>query len=96
MSAHGSSNTGAKGSTGMTGSVPTPANAHLGGDKPKAFDAQGAIGKQFTEEGALGGAAQSIGGPLAKDGAIGKQFTAEGSIGGSVQNALGGEKKRSN
>lgn len=36
------------GSGGMAGSVQTPANAHLGHDKPKAFDADGAIGKQFT------------------------------------------------
>lgn len=36
------------GSGGMAGSVQTPANSHLGHDKPKAFDADGAIGKQFT------------------------------------------------
>ncbi|KAK5633152.1 hypothetical protein RRF57_008866 [Xylaria bambusicola] len=48
MSAHGSSNTGSKTSTGMASSTTTPANAGLGGDKPKAFDAEGTIGKQFT------------------------------------------------
>lgn len=56
------------------------------------FDASGAVGKQFTTDGALGGAAQAVGGPFDKEGAIGKQFTTEGSIGGSVQNALGGGK----
>ncbi|KXJ91810.1 hypothetical protein Micbo1qcDRAFT_203860 [Microdochium bolleyi] len=98
MSAHNSSATGAKyaSGTGMASSTQTPANSHLGTDKPKAFDEQGAIGKQFTEQGALGGAAQAVGGPLAKDGAIGKQFTTDGAIGGSVQNALGGTKGQSN
>lgn len=49
MSAHNSSATGAKaGSGGMSSATSTPANAHLGGDKPKVFDEQGAIGKQFT------------------------------------------------
>lgn len=48
MSAHGSSSTGSKTSTGMASQVKTPANAHIGEDKPKMFDAQGSIGKQFT------------------------------------------------
>lgn len=62
--------------------------------KPKAFDAQGAVGKQFTaEEGVIGGTANKIGGPLAKDGFVGKQFTTEGSIGGTIQSAMGGSKK---
>ncbi|RYP87413.1 hypothetical protein DL769_000509 [Monosporascus sp. CRB-8-3] len=61
MSSHGSSNTGSKTSTGTASSITTPANAGIGGDKPKVFDEQGAIGKQFTEKGALGGAAQAIG-----------------------------------
>ncbi|KAI1417107.1 hypothetical protein F5Y13DRAFT_185941 [Hypoxylon sp. FL1857] len=96
MSSHGSSNTGSKTSTGMSSQVKTPATAGIGEDKPKAFDAQGSIGKQFTEEGAIGGAAQKVGGPLDKEGMIGKQFTTEGSIGGSVQSALGGKSGRSN
>ncbi|KAI0815529.1 hypothetical protein F5Y07DRAFT_183346 [Xylaria sp. FL0933] len=96
MSAHGSSNTGSKTSTGMASQAKTPATAGLGEDKPKAFDAEGTIGKQFTEQGALGGAAQKIGGPLDKEGMIGKQFTTEGSIGGSVQSTMGGTKGRSN
>ncbi|KAK9415244.1 hypothetical protein SUNI508_02092 [Seiridium unicorne] len=96
MSAHGSSNTGSKTTGGMSSSTTTPANAGIGEDKPKAFDAQGAIGKQFTEQGALGGAAQSIGGPFSKDGAIGSAFTTEGGIGGSVQNAMGGKRNGGN
>lgn len=44
-------------------------------------------------EGALGGAAQKVGGPLDKDGMIGKQFTTEGSLGGTVQEKMGGTKK---
>ncbi|KAF4550713.1 Hypothetical protein D9617_16g015020 [Elsinoe fawcettii] len=59
------------------------------GTGTSAFDASGAIGKQFTTSGALGGTAQKIGGPFDKDGAIGKQFTTAGSIGGSVQEHLG-------
>lgn len=43
-------------------------------------------------EGAIGGVAQKVGGPLDKDGAIGKQFTTDGSIGGTVQENLGGTK----
>ncbi|KAI9896291.1 hypothetical protein N3K66_008463 [Trichothecium roseum] len=61
--------------------------------KAKAMDAQGAIGKQFTTEGALGGAAQKVGGPLDKEGMIGKQFTTEGSLGGTMQDKMGGTKK---
>ena len=48
MSSHGSSNTGSKTSTGMASATRTPATAGIGEDKPKAFDAQGSIGKQFT------------------------------------------------
>lgn len=44
------------------------------------------------ENGALGGTAQAVGGPLDKDGVIGKQFTTDGVIGGTVQSALGGKK----
>jgi hypothetical protein len=47
-------------------------------------------------EGALGGMAQKIGGPMDKEGMIGKQFTTEGSIGGTVQNMMGGKREKSN
>lgn len=36
-------------------------------------------------EGAIGGTAQSIGGPLDKQGMVGKHFGADGSIGGTAQ-----------
>ncbi|KAK3352688.1 hypothetical protein B0T25DRAFT_567956 [Lasiosphaeria hispida] len=81
---------------GTAGLTKTPANSSLGVDKPKMFDAQGAIGKQFTEDGALGRQAQSIGGPLDKGGMVGSQFTEHGSIGGTVQNMMGGTKKTAN
>lgn len=42
-----------------------------------------------TAEGALGGTAQKIGGPLSADGMVGKHFTEGGAIGGSVQQTLG-------
>lgn len=38
------------GSGGMSGVTPTPANSRVGADKPKALDAEGAVGKQFTGE----------------------------------------------
>lgn len=48
MSAHGSSNTGAKQTGGMASATKTPATAGVGDPQPRAFDAQGIIGKQFT------------------------------------------------
>ncbi|KAK4152331.1 hypothetical protein C8A00DRAFT_44589 [Chaetomidium leptoderma] len=81
---------------GMAAATQTPANAHLGQDKPGLFDQQGSVGKQFTPEGAIGGTAQKIGGPLDKEGMVGKQFTAGGSIGGTVQDMMGGMSKKSN
>jgi hypothetical protein len=48
----------------------------------------------FVEaEGAIGGTAQKIGGPLDKGGMIGSQFTTGGTIGGMVQNKLAGIEK---
>ncbi|AEO60863.1 hypothetical protein MYCTH_37941 [Thermothelomyces thermophilus ATCC 42464] len=90
------SHVGPKSTGGKASAVQTPANSHLGQDKPGIFDEQGAVGKQFTPEGALGGAAQKVGRPLDKEGVIGKQFTTEGSIGGTVQNMMGGASKKSN
>ncbi|MCJ1249113.1 hypothetical protein MMC30_006336 [Trapelia coarctata] len=49
------------------------------------FDKQGTIGKHFTPDGAIGGTAQKVGGPLDKDGMIGKHFNADGAIGGAAQ-----------
>jgi len=45
-----SSHIGPKSTGGMAAETQTPANRDLGVDKPKAFDAQGTIGKQFTGE----------------------------------------------
>ncbi|KAK4098318.1 hypothetical protein N658DRAFT_561165 [Parathielavia hyrcaniae] len=91
------SHVGPKATGGKASATQTPANAHLGQNKPAVFDEQGAIGKQFTPEGSLGGMAQKVGGPMDKEGMIGKQFTTEGSIGGAVQNMMGGQgMKKSN
>ena len=46
------------------------------------------------EQGALGGAAQKVGGPFDKEGMIGKQFTDKGAIGGTVQDTMGGTKEK--
>lgn len=48
----------------------------------------------LAEQGAVGGMAEKIGGPLSKDGAIGKQFTTDGSVGGNVQSTMGGMKDK--
>ncbi|KAF1355039.1 hypothetical protein BDV97DRAFT_95773 [Delphinella strobiligena] len=66
-----------------------PVGEKTTGTGTSAFDSQGSIGKQFTTDGVLGGAAQKIGGPFDKDGSIGKAFSTSGSIGGSVQETLG-------
>ncbi|KAI1136199.1 hypothetical protein F5Y05DRAFT_391931 [Hypoxylon sp. FL0543] len=70
-----------------------PAGEKTTGTASSAFDSAGIVGKQFTTEGAVGGTAQKLGGPLSEDGAIGKQFTDTGSIGGAIQNTLGSQKK---
>ena len=49
------------------------------------FDKSGALGKQFTTAGSIGGAAQKVGGPFDKEGMVGKQFTEQGSLGGTAQ-----------
>jgi hypothetical protein len=41
---------GPKETGGKASATQTPANAHLGKDKPGMFDAQGSVGKQFTRE----------------------------------------------
>ncbi|KAI4153978.1 MAG: hypothetical protein LQ340_001955 [Diploschistes diacapsis] len=84
-------NSATKGGVDFTDSIHE--GAHQGqaaGDKTtghgtSVFDKQGAIGKHFTEQGALGGTAQNVGGPFDKEGAIGKQFTTQGGIGGMAQ-----------
>ena len=44
------SSTGPQSTSGKATATQTPANAHLGQDKPGLFDEQGAVGKQFTRE----------------------------------------------
>jgi len=46
----------------------------------------------FKADGALGGTAQKIGGPLDKEGMVGKNFNADGKIGGMVQENLADKK----
>ncbi|KEY72878.1 hypothetical protein S7711_09975 [Stachybotrys chartarum IBT 7711] len=58
--------------------------------QPKVLDERGAVGKQFTEHGTVGGTAQKLGGAFDKRGVIGKLFTTEGSIGGTIQSNMGG------
>jgi hypothetical protein len=70
----------------FTGQWPTPSLVQLHDNESNLVGIQ--------EQGALGGTAAKIGGPLDKDGVIGKQFTTEGSIGGTVQNAMGGQKDK--
>lgn len=44
------SHVGPRSTGGKASATQTPANAHLGQDKPGLFDEQGSIGKQFTRE----------------------------------------------
>ncbi|KAK3400024.1 hypothetical protein B0T20DRAFT_174758 [Sordaria brevicollis] len=90
------SHVGPKATGGKVGAVRTPANSDMGATKPKpkAFDSHGAIGKQFTETGAIGQIGEAVGGPLSSEGIIGKQFTDHGAIGGTIQHTLGGTKKK--
>ncbi|KAI0025288.1 hypothetical protein F4780DRAFT_775272 [Xylariomycetidae sp. FL0641] len=57
--------------------------------RTSAFDREGAVGKQFTTEGGIGGTANKIGGPFSQEGVVGRQFVDTGSVGGQVQNTLG-------
>ncbi|KAK5991824.1 hypothetical protein PT974_05210 [Cladobotryum mycophilum] len=57
--------------------------------QPRLLDEQGAIRKQFTEKGAIGGLGDKVGGPIGKDSIIGKEFKSDGMIGGTIQNAMG-------
>ncbi|KAH8594442.1 hypothetical protein B0O99DRAFT_178200, partial [Bisporella sp. PMI_857] len=54
-----------------------------------AFSKDGAIGKQFEVDGAIGSIGQKVGGPFAKGDTIGKNFNADGAIGGTAQQNLG-------
>jgi len=66
-----------------------PAGEKTTGTGTPAFHKDGTIGSMFKADGAIGGAAEKVGGPFAKDGAIGKNFNEDGAIGGKVQESLG-------
>ncbi|CAD6581279.1 MAG: hypothetical protein ASARMPRED_000569 [Alectoria sarmentosa] len=51
-----------------------------------------AAGEKTTADGAIGGTAQKIGGPLDKEGSIGQHFNSGGMIGGMVQENLANKK----
>ncbi|MCJ1303477.1 hypothetical protein MMC08_006287 [Hypocenomyce scalaris] len=59
---------------------------------PSAFHKDGTIGSMFKADGAIGGTAQKVGGPLDKEGAIGQHFNPDGKIGGMVQENLASKK----
>ncbi|KAI4280866.1 MAG: hypothetical protein L6R35_005811 [Caloplaca aegaea] len=56
------------------------------------FSKDGAVGKMFNADGAIGGTAQKVGGPFDKQGAVGQHFNADGKIGGMVQENLADKK----
>ncbi|KAE8447491.1 hypothetical protein EG329_010764 [Mollisiaceae sp. DMI_Dod_QoI] len=49
----------------------SPAGQKTTGTGTSAFHKDGAIGSMFTASGAIGGTADQLGGPFAKDGAVG-------------------------
>ncbi|EXJ67174.1 uncharacterized protein A1O5_09821 [Cladophialophora psammophila CBS 110553] len=61
------------------------------GAKAPMLTSEGSVGNQFTAEGAIGGAAQKIGGPLDQHGMIGGMFKEDGAIGGTVNKMAGGK-----
>lgn len=64
----------------------TPAAGEkMTGQGTSVFSKDGALGKHFNADGAIGGTAQSIGGPFDKQGMVGKHFNADGAIGGTAQ-----------
>merc|ERR1711915_897075 len=60
-------------------------------ENPSVISSEGAIGKQFNPDGAIGQIGEKIGGPLSKDGVIGSQFDAsKNGIAGHVERAVDG------
>ncbi|KAI0102003.1 hypothetical protein GGR51DRAFT_562924 [Nemania sp. FL0031] len=65
-------------------------------ENPSIISSEGAIGKQFNPEGAIGKIGEKIGGPLSKEGMIGSQFDAsKGGIAGHVERAVDGPRNPS-
>ncbi|KAI0189619.1 hypothetical protein EV127DRAFT_408814 [Xylaria flabelliformis] len=63
---------------------------------PSIISSEGAIGKPFNPEGAIGKIGQKIGGPLSKEGMIGSQFDAsKNGIAGHVERAVDGPRNPS-
>ena len=58
----------------------------------RAIDASSSTLILHVADGAVGGTAQKIGGPLDKEGSIGQHFNADGKIGGMVQENLANKK----
>ncbi|KAL3423719.1 hypothetical protein PVAG01_05466 [Phlyctema vagabunda] len=63
-------------------------NKATGKDKP-LLNKDGAVGKEFKKDGAIGSIGEKVGGPFASDGAVGKNFNPDGAIGGTVHEELG-------
>ncbi|KAI1809681.1 hypothetical protein GGS20DRAFT_580496 [Poronia punctata] len=63
---------------------------------PSVISSEGAIGKPFNPDGAIGKIGEKIGGPLSKEGAIGSQFDAsKDGIAGHVERAVNGPRNPS-
>ncbi|MCJ1395471.1 hypothetical protein MMC18_008357 [Xylographa bjoerkii] len=84
-------NSAMKGGTDMVDGIHESVNqTPAAGDKmtghgQSIFDKSGAVGSMFNADGAIGGTAQKVGGPLDKEGMIGKHFNADGALGGTAQ-----------
>ncbi|KAI0540614.1 hypothetical protein GGR58DRAFT_521686 [Xylaria digitata] len=65
-------------------------------ENPSIISSEGAIGKQFNPEGAIGKIGEKIGGQLSKEGMIGSQFDAsKQGIAGHVERAVDGPRNPS-
>ncbi|KAI1113894.1 hypothetical protein F5Y14DRAFT_416187 [Nemania sp. NC0429] len=65
-------------------------------ENPSIISSEGAIGKHFNPEGAIGRVGEKIGGPLSKEGMIGSQFDAsKQGIAGHVERAVDGPRNPS-
>ncbi|CAF9907723.1 MAG: hypothetical protein ALECFALPRED_003787 [Alectoria fallacina] len=86
-------------SSGIHESVKQTASEKTTGTGTSMFSKDGTLGSMFNgtaspprTDGAIGGTAQKIGGPLDKEGSIGQHFNSDGKIGGMVQENLANKK----